>query len=80
MASVKELRAKLESYGVDPDKIPGSGAGGSVLKSDLEAALARVEAESRGVDGLDDGPKVGSAGQYLPARYKTGRGSIREDR
>ena len=79
MPSVKELREKLESYGVDPDKIPGSGAGGNVLKSDLEAALARVEASRLGAGNPNYGPKVGSNGQYLPARYRTGRGSIRED-
>lgn len=78
MASVSELRERLEELGVDPDKIPGSGAGGNVLKSDLEAALARAERDQSG-DKVDSGPKRGEAGQYLPARYKTKFGAIRED-
>lgn len=78
MASVSELREKLEALGIDPDKIQGSGVGGNVLKSDLEAALARAERKQNS-EGLDSGPKRGSSGEYLPARYRVKSGAIRED-
>lgn len=29
---------------------------------------------------LDSGPNVGERGEYKPARYKTNKGNVREDR